>query len=292
MRDASDNRLVSIILCNLAMRRSATVLAVLVAGLGILAAQAQERTLVIAATTSFQDSGLFDFLQPKFKERTGLTLRLVSRSTAQALNAARNGFIDVVIGNSPAALDRFMDAGDGVRRQNLMFDDFVIVGPATDPAGLMGSKNAAEALRKLAFMRIPFVSRGDSSGTHALEQRLWQAAGVNPKARSGNWYLESGLGMGLTLALADRLGAYVLTDRASWLARSEQAGREILVEGDPALFNQYEIIAINPAKYRNVDAQSATAFVDWIVSDEGQSLIASFRLNDRQAFYPNAKGQN
>src|SRR5882724_6978444 len=181
----------------------------LCAGLALLSstfgAGAQDRMLVIAATTSIEDSGLFEYLAPKYKERTGVTLRLVSRSTADALATARSGFVDIVIGNNTRALDQFMDDGDGMRRVKMMFDDFVIAGPAADRAGLRESKNAAEALRTIALKRASFVSRGDGSGTHALEQLLWDAAGVNPKSRSGNWYRESGLGMGLTIDMAVRL---------------------------------------------------------------------------------------
>lgn len=258
----------------------------------VLTAGAQERTLVLAATTSIQDSGLFNHLAAHYKERSGVALRIVSRPTAEALVTAHNGFVDVVIGNSPAALDRFMDSGDGARRVKMMFDDFVIAGPTADPAGVRGFKNAAEALRTLALKRAVFVSRGDDSGTHVLEQSLWTAAGVNPKSRSGSWYIESGLGMGLTVEMAARMKGYVLVDRATFLAEPRHREREILVEGDPRLFNQYELIVVNPQKYKTIDAASAAQFADWIVSDEGQDLIAAFRIDGRQVFFPNAKGQN
>jgi tungstate transport system substrate-binding protein len=254
-------------------------------------ASAQERTLVIAATTSIQDSGLFTYLANGYWERTGITLRIVSRPTAEALDTARTGFVDVVIGNSPVALDRFMDSHDGVRRVKMMFDDFVIAGPIVDPAGVRGVKNAAEALRTFALKRALFMSRGDNSGTHVLEQLLWDAAGVNPKARSGNWYRETGLGMGLTVEMAARLNGYVLVDRATWLAQ-RPSGEEILVEGDPRLFNQYELIVVNPRTHPSIDPNAGTLFADWIASDQGQRLIAAFRLDGRQVFFPNANGQN
>jgi tungstate transport system substrate-binding protein len=254
-------------------------------------AQAQERRVVVAATTSIQDSGLFDFLADAYRERTGNTLVLVSRPTAEALGTARNGFVDVVIGNSRAAMDRFMDEGDGARRINMMFDDFVIVGPSADPAGIRG-KDAAQALKAIARKRVIFVSRGDNSGTHVLEKLLWDAAGVNPKARSGNWYRETGLGMGLSLGMATRSNGYILVDRGTWLAHAEQGAREILVEGDPRLFNQYELIIVNPKKYPNIDPALGSQFADWIASDEGQALIARFAIAGRQVFFPNAKGQN
>jgi len=254
-------------------------------------ASAQERTLVIAATTSIQDSGFFEYIARAYQERTGTKLTVVSRPTSQALATARNGFVDVVIGNSPAALDHFMDDGSGTRRVKFMFDDFVIVGPSADPARARG-KDAPEALRALARKRAIFVSRGDNSGTHVLENFLWETAGVNPKARSGNWYRETGLGMGLSLGMATRLNGYILVDRGSWLAHAEQTGREVLVEGDPRLFNQYELIVVNPQKYPNIDPASGARFADWIASDEGQAAIAKFAIDGKQVFFPNAKGQN
>jgi tungstate transport system substrate-binding protein len=199
--------------------------------------------------------------------------------------------VDVVIGNSRTAMDRFMDEGDGARRINMMFDDFVIVGPSADPAGIRG-KDAAQALKAIARKRVIFVSRGDNSGTHVLEKLLWDAAGVNPKARSGNWYRETGLGMGLSLGMATRSNGYILVDRGTWLAHAEQGAREILVEGDPRLFNQYELIVVNPKKYPNIDPALGSQFADWIASDEGQALIARFAIAGRQVFFPNAKGQN
>ena len=254
-------------------------------------ANALERALVMAATTSIQDSGFFDYLANAYQERTGTKLTLVSRPTAVALSTAHSGFVDVVIGNSPAALDRFMDEGDGIRRVKVMFDDFVIVGPANDPAGIRG-KDAPAALKAIARKRAIFVSRGDNSGTHVLENFLWDAAGINPKARSGKWYRETGLGMGLSLGMATRLNGYVLVDRGTWLAHAEQGGREVLVEGDRRLFNQYELIVVNPKKYPNIDAAVGAQFADWIASDEGQALIAKFTIGGRQVFFPNAKGQN
>jgi tungstate transport system substrate-binding protein len=255
------------------------------------AAPAQERTLVVAATTSIEDSGFFSFLSRTYQERTGIKPTLVSRPTAQALAAAHNGFVDVVIGNSPAALDRFMDEGDGTCRIKFMFDDFVIVGPADDPAGIRG-KDAAQALKEIARKRAIFLSRGDNSGTHVLENLLWDAAGINPKARNGNWYRETGLGMGLSLGMATRQNGYILVDRGTWLAHTEEGKREILVEGDPRLVNQYELIVVNPAKYPNLDPALGVEFADWIASEEGQAVVAKFTIHGRQVFFPNAKGQN
>jgi tungstate transport system substrate-binding protein len=257
-----------------------------------LGADAQQRAVVVAATTSVEDSGLFDFLLPKFQERTGIAIRVVSRASAQALMSAERGLIDVVIVNDPAALDRFVDSGHGAGRRKIMFNDFVIAGPPSDPAHIRGMKDASAALRTIARVRASFLSRGDESGTHVAEQRLWRAAGVNPKTRSGSWYRESGLGMGLTAELAARLNAYVLTDRATWMKHTQPASLEILVEGDPLLFNQYEVIQVDPLKHPHVDVAGAKAFADWLVSDEGQDAIARYRIGNSQPFFPNAKGQN
>ncbi|MGB9367020.1 MAG: substrate-binding domain-containing protein [Xanthobacteraceae bacterium] len=268
-----------------------SVIAVLLVVTGLTSASAQDRQLVIAATTSFQDSGLADVLAAAYRHRTGVTVKLISQPTSVALTTAHNGFVDVVIGNSPAAQDRFMDGGDGSRRIKMMFDDFVIAGPADDPAGVRGN-DAPQALKTMAQKRATFVSRGDNSGTHVLEQSLWNAAGVNPKARSGNWYRETGLGMGLTLAMATRVNGYVLVDRGTWLAHPDQRKGAILVEGDPRLFNQYELIVVNPQKYPNLDPAAGAQFANWIASDDGQAAIAAFRIDGKQVFFPNAKGQN
>lgn len=271
------------------MLRSATALAFILAG--ALAASAREQTLVIAATTSIQDSGFSEYLASAYRERKQTKLTVVSQPTAQALATAHSGFVDVVIGNNPAALDRFMDSGDGTRRVKLMFDDFVIVGPSEDPVGLRGT-DAAKALRAIAQQRAIFVSCGDNSGTHILEQFLWDAAKVNPKARTGNWYRETGLGIGLTLEIAARLNGYVLVDRGTWLAHSGERGRDVLVEGDSRLFNQYELIVVNPDRYKTIDPAAGSDFVNWIVSDEGRDLIAKFTIRGKQVFSPNGKGQN
>jgi len=255
-----------------------------------LHASARERTLVIAATTSSQDSGFSEYLANAYQERKQTKLTVVSRPTAQALAAAHSGFVDVVIGNSPAALDRFMDSGDGMRRAKIMFDDFVIVGPSEDPAGVRG-KDAAEALRALAQHRAIFVSCGDNSGTHVLEQFLWDAAKVNPKARTGNWYRETGLGIGLTLEIAARINGYVLVDRGTWLAHSSERGREVLVKGDSRLFNQYELIVVNPDRYKTIDPAAGSDFANWIVSEEGRDLIAKFTIGGKQIFVPNGRRQ-
>lgn len=268
-----------------------SVIAVILFVAGLTSASAQERQLVIAATTSYQDSGLADFIATTYRQRTGITTKLLSQPTGAALSTAHNGFVDVVIGNSPAAQDRFMDGGDGSRRSRMMFDDFVIAGPVDDPAGVRG-KDAPQALRTIAQKRATFVSRGDNSGTHVLEQSLWAAAGVNPKTRSGNWYRETGLGMGLTTAMAARVNGYILVDRGTWLAHPDQRKGEVLVQGDPRLFNQYEVIVVNPQKYPNLNPAAGAQFANWITSDEGQAAIAAFKIDGKQVFFPNAKGQH
>jgi tungstate transport system substrate-binding protein len=267
-------------------------LALIVVFASVVGTQSQQRPLVIAATTSIMDSGLFDYLAPKFTARTGIPVRIISRASAQTLISAERGLVDVVIVNDPAALDRFVDRSEGMGRRKLMFNQFVIVGPAADPAKIKGMTDAPAALRRIALLRAPFLTRGDQSGTHVAEQRLWDSAGVNPKARSGNWYRESGLGMGVTLTLAARLDAYVLADHATWFHATDRQNLDVMVQDDPKLFNQYETLVVNPDKHPHVDVPGATAFVDWLVSDEGQNLIAAYRHDGHQLFYPNAKGVN
>ena len=249
-------------------------------------AQAQDGSLVIAATTSIEDSGLFEYLIPRFQAASGTAIRVVSRASAVALMTAEHGTIDAVIVNDPEALDRFVAAGEGTRRHRFMFNRFVIVGPASDPAGIRSMSDAASALREIARVRAPFVSRGDNSGTHVAEQHLWQAAGVNPKARSGNWYHETGLGMGLTVQMAARLGAYALSDRATWIKAADRARSEILLDGDPKLLNAYEVILVNPARHPHVNVAAANAFMDWLTSEQGKSAIADYRINGDQVFMP------
>jgi tungstate transport system substrate-binding protein len=257
-------------------------------------AAAQERaadnSLVIAATTSIEDSGLFEHMLPRFTAKTGITVRVVSRASAVALMTAERGTIDVVMVNDADALDRFVAAGEGTRRHRVMSNSFVIVGPASDPAGVRGMKDAPAALREIARARAPFVSRGDNSGTHMAEQRFWQLANVNPKARSGNWYRETGLGMGLTVQMSIRLKAYTLTDRASWLKFDGRAASEVLVDNDARLFNPYEVVLVSAAKHPHVNVPAAMAFIDWLVSADGRDAIASHRVNGEQLFVP-APGQ-
>lgn len=253
-------------------------------------ARAPADTLVIAATTSIEDSGLFAHILPLFTAKTGIEARIVSRASSSALMTAERGTVDLVIVNDPEALDRFVAAGQGTRRHRIMHNQFVIVGPPSDPAGVKGMADAAQALREIARKRATFVSRGDNSGTHVAELRLWQNAKVNPKARSGNWYRETGLGMGLTDQMAVRLNGYALTDRATW-ARSGKADW-ILVDHDPQLFNPYEIVMVDPAKHPHVNVAAATAFIDWIMSEEGRSAIGRHRVDGEQLFLPDDAATN
>ena len=252
----------------------------------------QENTLVIAATTSIEDSGLFEHLLPRFTAKTGITVRVVSRASAVALMTAERGTIDVVIVNDPEALDRFNAAGDGERRHRFMHNRFVIIGPESDPARIKGTSDAPAALREIARARAPFVSRGDNSGTHVAEQHLWQAVNVNPKARSGGWYRETGLGMGLTVQMAIRLKAYTLTDRATWLKTTDRAASAIMVDGDRRLFNPYEVVLVNVAKHPHVNTAAGTTFINWLVSSEGREAIGSHKVAGEQLFTPEAGPTN
>ena len=281
------------------MIRNALVLNALILAAGALVAVTTARagalersadSLVIAATTSVEDSGLFAHILPLFTARTGVAVRVASRASAEALVTAEHGTVDLVIVNDADALDRFVAAGQGTARHRIMHNQFIIAGPPADPAGIKGMTDAAQALREIARQRATFLSRGDNSGTHMAELRLWQAAKINPKARTGNWYRETGLGMGLTDQMALRLNAYTLTDRATWL-RSGTADW-ILVEHDPQLFNAYEIIMVNPANHPHVNEQAAAAFIDWVTSEEGRKAIAGHRHGGEQLFVPDAGATN
>lgn len=255
-------------------------------------AGAQDRSLVIAATTSMEDSGTFDHLLPRFTAKTGISVRIVSRGSSSALTTAERGTVDVVIVNDAEALDRFVSAGHGTRRNAIMLNRFVIVGPVSDPARIKGMTDAASALREIARQRAPFVSRGDNSGNHVAEQHLWQAVNVNPKARSGSWYRETGLGMALTLQMAARLDAYALTDRATWLKQAADLSSKILVDGDRRLISPYEVAMVNPAVHPHVNVAAANAFIDWIISEDGRGAIDSHRINGELLFLPSPATTN
>jgi tungstate transport system substrate-binding protein len=250
---------------------------------------ADDNFIIVQSTTSTQNSGLFDYILPKFTEKTGIAVRVVAVGTGQALKNARNGDGDVVLVHSKPDEDKFVAEGWGVKRHDVMYNDFVIVGPASDPAGIGGIKDADRAFKKIANAKAPFASRGDNSGTHKAELRLWKKADVDPIHASGDWYLETGSGMGATLNTAVGKHAYTLTDRGTWLSFVNKDDFKVLVEGDPKLFNQYGVILVNPEKHPRVKAEKGQAFIDWLTSGAGQKAIASYKIDGQQLFFPNAR---
>jgi tungstate transport system substrate-binding protein len=266
-------------------RRALLVAAVWLAG---GAAWAQPTFIVLASTTSTEQSGLFKHLLPAFTQQTGIEVRVVALGTGQALDTGRRGDADVVFVHDPQAERRFVEEGYATARQDVMYNDFVIVGPASDPAKLAGLKDANEALRRIAAAQAPFVSRGDRSGTHAAELRLWKDAGVELATARGPWYRETGSGMGPALNTASGMNAYLLTDRGTWLSFRNRGELKVFVEGDRRLFNQYGVMRVNPARHPHVKAEAAQRFVDWLVSPAGQKTIAEFRIGGEQLFFPNA----
>jgi tungstate transport system substrate-binding protein len=245
--------------------------------------------IIVQSTTSTENSGLFNHILPKFKEmKTGIDVRVVAVGTGQALKNAENGDGDVVLVHSKPDEEKFVEEGHGVERQDVMYNDFVIVGPSADRVQIGGMKDAAASLRKIAEAKEPFVSRGDNSGTHKAEIALWEEAGIDPKPASGSWYREAGSGMGPTLNTAVGMHAYTLADRGTWLSFANKGDFKVLVEGDPKLFNQYGVILVNPEKHPRVKAKEGQAFIDWITGAEGQAAIASYKINGEQLFFPNA----
>jgi tungstate transport system substrate-binding protein len=252
-------------------------------------ALAADPFITVASTTSTENSGLFKDLLPRFTAKTGIEVRVVAVGTGQAIKLAENGDADVLFVHHQPSEEKFVADGFGVKRFQVMYNDYVIVGPKSDPAKVKGMKDAAGALTKIAGAQAPFASRGDDSGTHKQELSLWKETGVNVKQASGGWYRETGSGMGATLNTASGMNAYALTDRSTWLQFGNKGDLEILVEGDPKLFNQYGIILVNPKKHPHVKAVEGQQFVDWVISKEGQQAIADYRIGGAQAFFPNAK---
>ncbi len=252
-------------------------------------ASAEERFITLGSTTSTDNSGLFAHLLPVFTARTGIKVRVIATGTGAALRLGERGDVDVVLVHAREAEDRFIAAGHGIDRRDVMYNDFVIVGPRSDPAGVRGASDAVAALRRIAAARAPFVSRGDASGTHVAELRLWREAGVDPAPGSGAWYFEVGAGMGATLNITAAKNAYTLTDRGTWLSFRNRRTLTIVVEGDPGLFNPYGVILVNPARHPHVKREDGTAFIDWLTSAEGQAAIAAFRIEGKQAFFPYAR---
>jgi len=249
---------------------------------------ATNRYITVASTTSTENSGLFGHILPVFERRSGIAVRVVALGTGQALDVGRRGDADVVFVHDKAAEERFVAEGAGTGRRDVMYNDFVLIGPATDPAKVGGSHDIAAALRAIRDAKAAFVSRGDRSGTHAAELRLWSAAGIDIDAVTGDWYRETGSGMGAALNTASAMDAYVLADRGTWLAFRNRGNLAVLVEGDRRLFNQYGVILVNPERHPQVKRVDAQTFIDWLVSPEGQSAIAGYRIDGEQLFFPNA----
>jgi len=244
--------------------------------------------ITVASTTSTQNSGLFDFILPQFTKKTGIDVHVVAVGTGQAIRNAKKGDADVLFVHHRPSEDAFVAEGFGVQRFDVMQNDFVIVGPKADPAGLKKTHTPADAVRALALAKAPFVSRGDDSGTHKRERSLWKAAAIDPSQASGTWYREAGAGMGATLNMAQAMGAYALADRGTWIAFKNKGGMDIVHEGGAGLANPYGVILVSPKRHPHVKAKSGQAFIDWLISAEGQNAIASFKLHDQQLFFPTA----
>ena len=251
-------------------------------------ATAQDKSIVVSSTTSTQDSGLFGHILPLFKAKTGIDVKVVSQGTGQALDTGRRGDADVVFVHAKSAEEKFLAEGEGVKRYPVMYNDFVLIGPKGDPAGIKGMKDVAKALQVIKDKQADFISRGDRSGTHIAEINLWNGSGIDIEKEKGPWYKSVGQGMGAALNTANASNAYVLSDRGTWLSFKNKGDLQILVEGDKRLFNQYGVMLVNPAKHPNVKKDLGQQFIDWLVSPEGQKAIADYKINGEQLFYPNA----
>lgn len=257
--------------------------------LGALPTLAQDKFIVVASTTSTEQSGLFGHILPAFTRKTGIQVRVVAQGTGQALKTAEQGNADVVFVHDPVAEQKFVEAGWGIDRRLVMYNDFVIVGPKSDPAKIAGSRDVVAAYKKIAAAKAPFTSRGDSSGTHAAELRLWKDAEIDVKTAGAGWYRETGSGMGPTLNTASGMNAYAFTDRGTWLSFKNRGELAVAVEGDAKLFNQYGVMLVNPAKHAHVKVAEGKAFIDWITSKEGQDAVAAYKIEGEQLFFPNYK---
>jgi tungstate transport system substrate-binding protein len=263
--------------------------ALLVAALALpaLGASAQDKFIVVASTTSTEDSGLFKYLLPQFKAKSGIEVRVVAQGTGQALATAKKGDADVVFVHDRVAELKFLEEGFGIDRREVMYNDFVVVGPKADPAKIAGGRDVLAALKKIAASASPFTSRGDKSGTHAAELRYWKQAEIDPQSGKGSWYRETGSGMGPTLNTASAMGAYAFTDRGTWLSFKNRGDLGIAVEGDTRLFNQYGVMLVNPARHAQVKKDLGMQFIDWLTSAEGQAAIAGYKIEGQQLFFPN-----
>jgi tungstate transport system substrate-binding protein len=266
------------------------ILVALIAAAAALAApaQGQEKFIIVASTTSTEQSGLFGFILPIFQKSTGIAVRVVALGTGQALDMARRGDADVVFVHDPAAERKFVSEDYGIGHRDVMYNDFVLIGPKADPAKVAGGKDITAALQKVQAAQAPFVSRGDKSGTHAAELRLWKDAGIDITKQKGPWYRETGSGMGPALNTASSMNAYILADRGTWLSFKNRGDLGIVVEGDKRLFNQYGVMLVNPAKHPHVKKKLGQTFVDWVVSPDGQRAIAQYTIGGQQLFFPNA----
>jgi tungstate transport system substrate-binding protein len=274
-------------------RRTLISAAVLGATLGIALlaspqSYAQDKSIVVASTTSTRDSGLFDYLLPKFKAKTGITVKVVAQGTGKALDTGRRGDADVLFVHAKASEEKFIKEGYGVKRYPVMYNDFVVVGPKSDPAGIKGMKDVGKALTTVMKKKATFISRGDNSGTNKAELRLWKSSGIDIEKNKGPWYKPIGQGMGATLNTAAASNAYTLTDRATWINFKNKRDLVIVVEGDKRLFNQYGIFLVNPKKHPHVKVKLGQAFIDYVTSPEGQAVIKSYKVNGQQLFYPDA----
>jgi tungstate transport system substrate-binding protein len=258
--------------------------------LSVMSAGAAESFITVASTTSTEQSGLFKYLLPLFTQQSGIEVRVVALGTGQALDMARRGDADVVFVHDPEAEAQFVAEGFASRRQLVMYNDFVLIGPGGDPARVAGLKDIAAALRRIQASASAFVSRGDKSGTHAAELRLWREAGIDPAQGRGKWYRETGSGMGPSLNTASSMNAYLLSDRGTWLSFKNRGELKVLVEGDKRLFNQYGVMLVEPRRHPHVKSQAGQAFIDWLVSPRGQSAIAGYHIGGEQLFFPNAGG--
>lgn len=251
-------------------------------------AVAQDKSIVVASTTSTQDSGLFGFILPKFKAKTGIDVKVIAQGTGQALDTGRRGDADVVFVHAKAQEEKFVADGFGVMRFGVMYNDFVLIGPKSDPAKIMGGKDVLVGLKAISETGSPFVSRGDKSGTHSAELALWKGASIDPASTKPAWYREIGQGMGAALNTAGAMGGYALSDRGTWISFKNKGDLEIVVEGDRRLSNQYGIILVNPEKHTSVKKELGQAFIDWVVSAEGQEAIRAYQIDGKQLFFPNA----
>jgi tungstate transport system substrate-binding protein len=251
---------------------------------------AQQKFITVASTTSTEQSGLFRHLLPLFEQKTGIQVRVVALGTGQALDMGRRGDADVVFVHAKPLEEKFLAEGFGVRRYEVMYNDFVLIGPKSDPAGVRGGKDTLDAFRRIRAARAPFVSRGDRSGTHFAELEIWKAAGIDIAKEKGPWYRDTGQGMGPALNTAAGMNAYILSDRGTWLSFKNRADLGIVLEGDTRLFNQYGIMLVNPRKHPSVKRELGQAFIDWVVSPEGQQAIAGYKIGGQQLFFPNASG--